>query len=1405
MSQFPVDLPPTMLRTTLYTNKLIGNINVIGNITSNLIFAENIYGNLTSNNWYPGNITDLNVDGNVTAGYFIGNGALLTGITSFTLPSTANIDIVGNVTAPGNVSVAGQVTVTGNVVGNYFIGNGALLTGVAAGTLPSTANINIVGNVSAPGNIDVAGQVTTMGNVVGNYFIGNGALLTGISSFTLPSSANIDIVGNVTAPGNVSVAGQVTVTGNVVANYFIGNGALLTGVTSTLPSSANIDIAGNVIASSVITQQLTVNSASISLGVGAGFNANSVSIGTFAGRNNQSISAVAIGLFAGTELQGQEGISIGYASGFSGQGQQAIAIGSLAGVDLQGGGAVAIGTTAGGYSQGQNSVAIGYASGTSSLTANSIAIGSFARANAANGSIVFNASGAFLTAVNDNSLTIDPIRGTSEISAPLMYNTTTKEVTYNTTGNVTADYFIGNGSLLTDLTASGVQSIDIRGNVIGTYANVSQVITASLRVSSMSVRLGFQAGNLQASDNIIAIGSNSGARNQSLGGIAIGTEAGANVQGAFAIAIGSNAAPLSQGTQSIAIGPNAGYRTQGTQSVAIGLNAGSSLQGIDAVAIGEDAGRTSQSTYGTAIGFNAGATSQGTYGIAIGPNAGKSSQGTNGIAIGFNAGFSNQGTESIAIGYDAGGDTPQGPYSMAVGSRSGSTGSYSSALGFASNAIGSNTLALGAYAFANVSNSIVLNSTGSTLFPPGDGTLTIAPIRGNAIANPTMLMYNTTTKEVSYNTSGNVSADFFVGNGSLLTGISTTDLPATGSIDIGGNVIGAFANVANIIAVEGNVGNTRFLGGNVVVSGQVNALGNIVAPFFVGNGSQLAGISSIQNGSSNVWVTSSGGNIKAMVGGVQDVFLITTNTTEVGRNFITYGDVRFPNLSNSSAAYGNYTPVVADLTTGTLWKQPVEIPQFPGAQGFCAAGNECALLLYKNQVLASGLGWQNDSGRVAGWQSVNPVLAPVTFQSTSPFTGVANLWYQMYNAMALTTNGQVYCWGNQVNSPVPIRISLPGPAIQIAGALQKSNESGTITKQSIFAAILGNGQLLMWGDNTHGALGRGNTVSSNIPMVPVGLASANVIKVTISSAYAGATAALLANGQLYTWGYNSAGELGLGNTSQTNAPVLISGINNVTDVMFCSGYSGVTGSNLPAGTTRLLCSNGASFATGYNAQGQLAVGNTTNMTRFTRESSNRTDIAAIRGLTNTRESAHLIILDNGQVLFSGLKSLVGIPSSANATTSTPFFYNGDGFNTLGFQRNMLANVGNPITTPVVRYSAGPLTTSNYVGAIVDNTGNVYGVGYNGQGNFGNGTTTDLSTFQQLNQYFPENKRAINIIFSGYETTNGGAIVCLADGTIVTAGRNNAGSNPYEQYTGLTQTVAMPYYRYCVGFGPIDKI
>jgi hypothetical protein len=120
---------------------------------------------------------------------------------------------------------------------------------------------------------------------------------------------------------------------------------------------------------------------------------------------------------------------------------QAVAIGSNAGADLQGNTAVAIGAGAGFDNQGNSAVAIGYFAGQSAQ---------------GNNSIIINATGAALNALTANTFTVAPVRNDVANTGNVMfYNATSKEITYGNTisvaGNITGNYFIGNGSQLTSV------------------------------------------------------------------------------------------------------------------------------------------------------------------------------------------------------------------------------------------------------------------------------------------------------------------------------------------------------------------------------------------------------------------------------------------------------------------------------------------------------------------------------------------------------------------------------------------------------------------------------------------------------------------------------------------------------------------------------------------------------------------------------------------------------------------------------------------------------------------------------------------------------------------------------------------------------------------------------------------
>lgn len=188
-------------------------------------------GNVTPS---TGKFTSLSATGNVTtAQYFLGNGALLTGIVNSYSNITNGTSNVSIPTPNGNInlsvggtsniaifstsggSITGALTATGNVTGNYFLGNGALLTGIDTSLVSNgTSNVRVFNNsnvtVSVAGTSNVA-IFTTTGITVGNTEIANNSINTG----------------------------NISATGNITGNYVNGNGAALVSVMSDKGNDVN--------------------------------------------------------------------------------------------------------------------------------------------------------------------------------------------------------------------------------------------------------------------------------------------------------------------------------------------------------------------------------------------------------------------------------------------------------------------------------------------------------------------------------------------------------------------------------------------------------------------------------------------------------------------------------------------------------------------------------------------------------------------------------------------------------------------------------------------------------------------------------------------------------------------------------------------------------------------------------------------------------------------------------------------------------------------------------------------------------------------------------------------------------------------------------------------------------------
>ena len=266
-----------------------GNISATGNISAENFFAQgNVIalggasfdntleaGNLATTGRVSatGNVTGLNI---TTGGMVVANG----NISGSSFAASGSISAVGNVSGAG-ITASGSITSAGNITGSYFIGDGSQLTGITS----DYGNANVAtylpvntANVGA-GNITVGGVVSAVGNITGSYILGNGSLLTGLP--VQYSNANVASYlpvynGNVSASyfigdgslltglpasySNANVAAYLpTYTGNISAGYYTGNGSLLTGLYSNADVAAYLPTySGNITANNILANTLSV-------------------------------------------------------------------------------------------------------------------------------------------------------------------------------------------------------------------------------------------------------------------------------------------------------------------------------------------------------------------------------------------------------------------------------------------------------------------------------------------------------------------------------------------------------------------------------------------------------------------------------------------------------------------------------------------------------------------------------------------------------------------------------------------------------------------------------------------------------------------------------------------------------------------------------------------------------------------------------------------------------------------------------------------------------------------------------------------------------------------------------------------------------------------------------------------
>jgi alpha-tubulin suppressor-like RCC1 family protein len=142
---------------------------------------------------------------------------------------------------------------------------------------------------------------------------------------------------------------------------------------------------------------------------------------------------------------------------------------------------------------------------------------------------------------------------------------------------------------------------------------------------------------------------------------------------------------------------------------------------------------------------------------------------------------------------------------------------------------------------------------------------------------------------------------------------------------------------------------------------------------------------------------------------------------------------------------------------------------------------------------------------------------------------------------ALLSDATIACWG--ANNDGQLGTGITSRDINVPVAVSEGSNAGhTVTRITASGyhtcAVLSDGTVSCWGRNEYGQLGTGDTTNSNTPLAVTGgaLTGKTVTRVSAGREH---TCALLANGTVACWGMSHTGRLGNGSTIDSYIPVAV--------------------------------------------------------------------------------------------------------------------------------------------------------------------------------------------------------------------------------------------------------------------------
>ena len=256
----------------------------------------------------------------------------------------------------------------------------------------------------------------------------------------------------------------------------------------------------------------------------------------------------------------------------------------------------------------------------------------------------------------------------------------------------------------------------------------------------------------------------------------------------------------------------------------------------------------------------------------------------------------------------------------------------------------------------------------------------------------------------------------------------------------------------------------------------------------------------------------------------------------------------------------------------------------------------------------------NSFGQLGNGSAATPATPQLTYVETTakwPMDGMMKVVGGLNYTLALRADGTVWSWGwnisgqlgnnTRTNSLVPVQVQTVG-----GNALTRITDIAAGDVHSLAMNV--EGQVFAWGSNFDGESGRAGTtadvlVATRVNDDPSGTDLNNMIGIAAAGRH---SLALEYDGNVYAWGRNSEGQLGSGGTANRDYAAL----SRTTALTLLTGVKRVAAGG---GHSLALHADGTVRGSGRNLSGQLGIGTFANSSYFVPATSNNNQIFALDG------------------------------------------------------------------------------------------------------------------------------------------------------------------------------------------------